>query len=110
MTARTMLMCGPRGVAAVVRIVDITSIRGRAVSLRSTETRMVCRNTLALVLVVGTQVIAAAQTASTRAKDLYERAIELERRGNAPAALSLLWEAGGLAPGDGAIQDHLGEA
>ena len=45
-----------------------------------------------------------------RATDLYERALELERRGNAAAALSLLWEASGLAPQDGVIQNHLGEA
>ena len=45
-----------------------------------------------------------------RARDLYERAVELERRGNGPAALSLLWEAAGLAPQDGAIQDRLGDA
>ena len=47
---------------------------------------------------------------AARATDLYQRALELERRGNDPAALSLLWEAAGLAPHDGAIQDHLGEA
>lgn len=52
----------------------------------------------------------AAQPAPARAKDLYQRALELERRGDTPAALSLLWEAAGLAPGDGAIQDHLGGA
>jgi len=45
-----------------------------------------------------------------RAKDLYERAVALEKRGNAPAALSLLWEAAGLAPQDGVIQDRLGAA
>ena len=52
----------------------------------------------------------AAQTRPASTTDLYQRALELERRGNHPAALSLLWEAAGLAPGDGAIQDHLGEA
>jgi tetratricopeptide (TPR) repeat protein len=52
----------------------------------------------------------AAQSPVARARDLYERAGELERRGNAAAALSLLWEAAGLAPADGAIQDRLGEA
>src|SRR5215472_12131798 len=54
--------------------------------------------------------VPAAQTPQTRARELYERAVELERRGNQPAALSLLWEAAGLAPGDGVIQDHLGDA
>ena len=52
----------------------------------------------------------AAQAPAARATDLYERALELERRGNAAAALSLLWEASGLAPHDGVIQNHLGEA
>ena len=60
-------------------------------------------------ILVAAQLSAAGQ-APGRAKDLYERAIELERRGNAPAALSLLWEAAGLAPADGVIQDHLGDA
>jgi tetratricopeptide (TPR) repeat protein len=46
----------------------------------------------------------------TRARELYDRAVELERRGNAAAALSLLWEAAGLAPGNGDIQNTLGEA
>jgi tetratricopeptide (TPR) repeat protein len=59
--------------------------------------------------VTAAQAIPAAQTPA-RAKDLYDRAIDLERRGNAAAALSLLWEASGLAPRDGAIQDRLGEA
>ena len=54
--------------------------------------------------------MSAAQVPPARAQDLYERALELERAGNEPAALSLLWEAAGLAPGDGAIQDRLGEA
>jgi tetratricopeptide (TPR) repeat protein len=52
----------------------------------------------------------AAQAPAARATDLYERALDLERRGNSPAALSLLWEAAGLAPHDGVIQVHLGEA
>jgi tetratricopeptide (TPR) repeat protein len=60
------------------------------------------------VLVMAAQVLAA-QT-PPRARELYDRAIDLERRGNAPAALSLLWEAAGLAPKDGVIQDRLGEA
>jgi tetratricopeptide (TPR) repeat protein len=40
----------------------------------------------------------------------YDRAIALEAQGNFPAALSLLWEAAGLAPGDADIQNRLGEA
>jgi tetratricopeptide (TPR) repeat protein len=51
-----------------------------------------------------------AQEAAARAKDAYARAIDLEERGNSPAALSLLWEAAGLAPRDADIQNRLGEA
>jgi tetratricopeptide (TPR) repeat protein len=47
---------------------------------------------------------------ATRARQAYARAIELETRGNNPAALSLLWEAAGLAPRDADIQNRLGEA
>jgi tetratricopeptide (TPR) repeat protein len=47
---------------------------------------------------------------NARAKDTYARAIELEGQGNHPAALSLLWEAAGLAPRDPDIQNRLGEA
>jgi tetratricopeptide (TPR) repeat protein len=43
-------------------------------------------------------------------KDLYTRAIELEKQGNQPAALALLWEAAGLAPRDADVQQRLGEA
>ena len=52
----------------------------------------------------------AAQENPARAKEAYERAMKLEREGNAPAALSLLWEAAGLAPRDADIQYRLGEA
>jgi tetratricopeptide (TPR) repeat protein len=45
-----------------------------------------------------------------RARELYDRAIELDRRGEAAAALTVLWEAAGLAPADGMIQDRLGAA
>ena len=48
--------------------------------------------------------------APPRARQLYDRALELDRRGDAAAALALLWEAAGLAPADGTIQDRLGEA
>jgi tetratricopeptide (TPR) repeat protein len=64
----------------------------------------------AFAIVAAAQSIPAAQAAPPRATDLYERAVDLERRGNGAAALSLLWEAAGLAPGDGVIQDRLGEA
>ncbi len=56
------------------------------------------------------QWLLAGQAPAVRAADLHDRALELARRGNSPAALSLLWEAAGLAPQDGAIQNHLGEA
>jgi tetratricopeptide (TPR) repeat protein len=51
-----------------------------------------------------------AQDTPARAKETYERAIKLEREGNAAAALSLLWEAAGLAPRDPDIQYRLGES
>jgi tetratricopeptide (TPR) repeat protein len=59
---------------------------------------------------IAAQLPAAAQTPAVGAADLYARALELEQRGNNAAALSLLWEAAGLAPHDGPIQNHLGEA
>lgn len=52
----------------------------------------------------------AEQDASGRAKQAYARAIELEGAGNHAAALSLLWEAAGLAPRDADVQNRLGEA
>jgi tetratricopeptide (TPR) repeat protein len=45
-----------------------------------------------------------------RARGIYVRAVQLEADGNHPAALSLLWEAAGLAPRDADIQNRLGEA
>lgn len=47
---------------------------------------------------------------SARARQAYARAIELEAAGNHPGALSLLWEAAGLAPRDADVQIRLGEA
>ena len=52
----------------------------------------------------------AAQDNPERAREVYERALKLEQQGNPPAALSLFWEAAGLAPRDPDIQFHLGEA
>ena len=75
---------------------------------------MVCRARIRWLVAAGAvatvPLLLDAQAPSLRAKDLYERALDLERHGNNPAALSLLWEAAGLAPDDGIIQDHLGEA
>jgi tetratricopeptide (TPR) repeat protein len=51
-----------------------------------------------------------AQEPQSRARTLDRRATELDRQGNAAGALPLLWEAAGLAPADGDIQDHLGAA
>ena len=45
-----------------------------------------------------------------RARQASARALELEARGDQAGALSLLWEAAGLAPGDADIQNRLGEA
>ena len=50
------------------------------------------------------------QIATGRARQAYERAIELEAQGNYLGALSLLWEASGLAPRDADVQNRLGEA
>src|SRR5947207_5343043 len=52
----------------------------------------------------------ALQATATRAKEAYARAGELQTQGNDSAALSLLWEAAGLAPHDADIQNGLGEA
>jgi superkiller protein 3 len=54
--------------------------------------------------------ICGAQDTSSHAKQTYARASELESKGNHSAALALLWEAAGLAPGDADIQNALGEA
>ncbi len=40
----------------------------------------------------------------------YARALQLEREGNHPAALALLWEVAGALPGDADVQNRLGEA
>lgn len=53
---------------------------------------------------------AATQDGHQRARDLYARAVQLEADNNWPAALSLLWEAAGLAPRDAEVQSRLGEA
>ena len=65
----------------------------------------------AVLLVVGLGTTAMhAQDAAGRAKQAYDRGVELESQGNHAAALSLLWEAAGLAPRDADIQNRLGEA
>jgi len=52
----------------------------------------------------------AAQDSAGLAKSAYARAVDLEAEGNDPAALSLLWQAAGLAPRDADVQNRLGEA
>jgi tetratricopeptide (TPR) repeat protein len=68
---------------------------------------------LTIVITVGlwiAAVTAVSGQGDTRAREAYSRAIVLETQGNNPAALSLLWEAAGLAPHDADIQSRLGEA
>ncbi len=50
------------------------------------------------------------QDTHARATEVYQRAIQLEQKGDAAGALTLLWEAAGLAPDDSEIQNRLGEA
>jgi tetratricopeptide (TPR) repeat protein len=62
------------------------------------------------IAVLATLGAAHAQDAPARAKQAYDRAVALDAQGNHAAALSLLWEASGLAPRDADIQNRLGEA
>src|SRR6476661_3066455 len=70
---------------------------------------MIALACVVIALAVGYPTTAPAQDSSVRAKAVYDRAIRLEGDGNYPAALSLLWEAAGLAPRDADIQNRLGE-
>jgi protein O-GlcNAc transferase len=63
-----------------------------------------------VVICTARPIAVAAQESTARAKQVYARAIELESENNHPAALSLLWEAAGLAPRDPDILNRLGEA
>src|SRR5947209_20284170 len=63
-----------------------------------------------LSCLTGQSTVRAVQQTTTRAKDVYARAIELQAQGDDSAALSLLWEAAGLAPRDADVQNRLGEA
>ena len=56
------------------------------------------------------QAALAAQQPVPRAHDLYDTALRLQQDGNDAGALALLWEAAGLAPRDGEIQNELGRA
>ena len=69
------------------------------------------RIAVAVMAVLTTHALpATSQDEHQRARHLYARAVELEAQGNGPAALSLLWEAAGLAPRDAEVQSRLGEA
>ena len=63
-----------------------------------------------LLVAIGASLAAAAQAPAARARQLYARAVQLEQAWNPGAALPLLWEAAGLAPDDGVVQDRLGQA
>jgi tetratricopeptide (TPR) repeat protein len=63
-----------------------------------------------LSIVLAAPVHATDPTQDSRAKSVYERALDLQRRANHSAALSLLWDAAALAPRDPDIQNALGEA
>jgi tetratricopeptide (TPR) repeat protein len=65
---------------------------------------------LAIVLLAFAAPHTAGQETPARARQAYDRAVELEGQGNHAAALSLLWEASGLAPRDADVQNRLGEA
>jgi tetratricopeptide (TPR) repeat protein len=78
---------------------------------RLVELRLVVLG-LATVLVgsASTRAAHGAQDSAALAKSAYARAIDLEAKGNDSAALSLLWQAAGLAPRDAEVQNRLGEA
>lgn len=63
-----------------------------------------------ILLLVMVAAAAPRQDAETRAAGAFKRAIQLEAKGDAAGALTLLWEAAGLAPGDADIQNRLGES
>ena len=71
---------------------------------------MLGRACAAIVFTLASIASASQQDTLPRAKQAYDRAVKLEADGNFPAALSLLWEAAGLAPRDAEIQNRLGEA
>ena len=64
-----------------------------------------------VILLLAVSVAASStQDPTLRAQEAYARALDLQREGNHPAALALLWEAAGLAPTDADVQNRLGEA
>jgi len=62
------------------------------------------------VAVASRRVGAGTQVRQPDAREVYARARDLERRGDADGALALLWTASGLAPRDAEIQAHLAAA
>lgn len=84
-------------------------------SVPAQRLRKAAFRTATSVIVVATLVLAPArsahsQDANARARQASDRAAELEAQGNHAGALSLLWEAAGLAPHDADLQNRLGEA
>jgi tetratricopeptide (TPR) repeat protein len=66
---------------------------------------------VSLLLVAGVAVFpAAAQEVAAPAREVYARALDLQRAGDESGALALLWQASGLAPHDPEVQNRLGEA
>src|SRR5437899_2465566 len=69
--------------------------------------RSICKRVVAVAILASAQPLMAGQALP---RTLYDRALVLERRDDAAGALALLWEAAGLAPRDGDIQNELGGA
>jgi tetratricopeptide (TPR) repeat protein len=65
---------------------------------------------LSMTVLVGALLAQAPSGLPRDAKAAYDRALVLDAQGNHAAALSLLWEAAGLAPRDPDVQNRLGEA
>jgi superkiller protein 3 len=71
-----------------------------------------CVQTIVVFLTLGASAsfAVAQKDPADRARQASARALELDAKGDYAGALSLLWEAAGLAPGDADIQNRLGEA
>jgi tetratricopeptide (TPR) repeat protein len=95
---------GPSDTTTMIATADVRSPGTNAM----VSSRIRCL--AAFIVVAAAHLAPAAQSPSTRATDLYQRALELERHGNGPAALTMLWEAAGLDPTRGDIQNALGAA
>jgi len=82
----------------------------QAQRLRLPGLRIAVRAIVVATLVVVPSALARSQDAGARAREAADRATALGAQGNHAAALSLLWEAAGLAPHDADIQNRLGES